>query len=91
MKRVLAQRRKPIHAKSSPTDVTGANGNRMRLLLLALAESMIVNVEELPAVTEAEEKLHEAPAGSPEQANDTDPAKPSIADTRMLAVPVPPL
>jgi hypothetical protein len=63
----------------------------MRLLLLALAVSMIVNVEELPAVTEAGEKLHEAPAGSPEQANDTDPAKPSIADTRMLAVPVPPL
>lgn len=63
----------------------------MRLLLLALAVSMIVNVEELPAVTEAGEKLHEAPAGSPEHANDTDPAKPSIADTRMLAVPVPPL
>jgi hypothetical protein len=51
----------------------------------------MVIVEELPGVTALGEKLHDAPAGSREQANDTVPENPSIAPTVMLAVPDPPL
>lgn len=70
----------------------GANGNSAGCLrLLALAATEIVSVEEPPGVAEVGEKLHDAPAGNPEQANDTDPVNPSMADTRIPAVPVPPL
>jgi hypothetical protein len=48
-------------------------------------------MEELPAATEAGEKLHIAPEGNPEQMNETDPVNPFNAPTVMLAVPDPPL
>jgi hypothetical protein len=72
--------------------VTGANGNRIvLLLLLAVAGTPIVSVEEPSAVTDVGEKLHVAPEGSPEQVNETDPANPFNAPTMMLALPDPPL
>ena len=40
--------------------------------------------------TFAGEKLHEAPAGNPEQANVTAEANPPCGDTEMVAVPLPP-
>lgn len=80
-----------IHARASAKDVTGANGNCTPLRLLALAETVIVSVEGFPAVTEAGEKPHEAPAGRPEQANETEPENPSIAVTLIVLVPAPPL
>ena len=89
--RLLKRRRKPIHPRASATEVTGANGNRVWFLLIALAGTAMVIVEELPGVTALGEKLHDAPVGSPEQANDTEPVNPSVPLTVMLAVPELPL
>jgi hypothetical protein len=72
---------------------SGSIGNPLgRFCAVAAEVVMVTAVEVVPGgVTLAGEKLHDAPAGRPEEhANETAEAKPPCGDSEMVAVPLPP-
>jgi hypothetical protein len=71
---------------------SGSTGNPLRRSCAVAADVVIVtDVDTVPGgVTLAGEKLHEAPAGNPEQPNVTAEANPPCGDTEIVAVPLPP-
>ena len=87
-KRRFLRRARP---RASTRVATGAHPNGAGNWLLALGLAVRVNVVEAAApdgATVAGEKLHDVPAGKPEQLNDTDELNPYCGLTRIVLVPL---
>jgi hypothetical protein len=88
-RRFLNPNQQSVMAKA----VSGSIGSPLpRCSAVAADVVTVTEVDAVPGgVTLAGEKLHDAPAGRPEeQANETAEANPPCADTEMVAVPLPP-
>lgn len=84
---------KPNQPRASATEVTGTKGIRAGPLLLTfelVATVKVVEIDAPPGVTVEGEKLHDAPAGSPEHANDTAWLNPLSGAMLTWVVAVPP-
>lgn len=90
---IVAKRRRflrPRQQNANASAVPGISGLQMTRRLADVAEVLTVNwVEVVPGgVTVAGEKVHEAPAGSPEQAKETGELKLFAGEIEMEVVPL---
>jgi hypothetical protein len=81
---------RPMQQKAAANSASGNNGLDWRCRAAADAGAVTVSVVDVVpgGVTVAGEKLHDAPAGRPEQANETAESKPPTGVTETVIVPL---
>ena len=86
--RFLALR--PIQHKTAAKATTGSSELRFAAVAVDVPRVRVVDAGESCGVTVAGEKLQEAPAGNPEQLNETTELKPFTGETVIAIWPLPP-